>query len=41
MSKKNKKSKVKKLSDKDYDEYIMSLKDEEPPALVRKAQKES
>lgn len=40
MKKKNKKNKVKKLSDKDYDEYIMSLKDENPPALVRKAQKQ-
>lgn len=35
--KKNKKPK--KLSDKDYNEYIMSLKDEKPPKLVEENQK--
>ena len=38
MSKK-KKYKVKKLSEEDYDKYSMSLKDETPPAIVRKTQK--
>lgn len=39
MSKKSK-NKVAKLSEEDYNNYIMSLKDEKPPIAVRKAQKE-
>lgn len=39
MSKK-KKNKVVKLSDEDYGEYIMSLKDERPPKAVEKFQRE-
>ena len=35
-----KKHKVKKLSDEDYQKYIMALKDEKPPVAVRKLQKE-
>lgn len=31
-----KKNKVKKLTDEEYDNYIMSLKDEEPPFIVKK-----
>lgn len=38
MSKK-KKIKVKKLSDEDYNNYIMSLKDEKPPKAVEEFQK--
>ncbi len=37
MSKK-KKNKVIKLTDKEYGDYIMSLKDEKPPKLVRDTQ---
>ncbi len=37
MSKK-KKNKVIKLTDKEYGEYIMSLKDEVPPKIVRETQ---
>ena len=39
MSRKRK-NRVAKLSEEDYNEYIMSLKDEKPPVAVRKAQKE-
>ena len=39
MSKK-KKQKVKKLTDEEYSNYIMALKDEVPPAIVRKTQEE-
>lgn len=35
-----KKNKVKKLTDEQYNEYIMSLKDEVPPKAVRDFQKE-
>lgn len=35
---KKKKDKVKKLSDEEYNNYIMALKDEVPPAIVRKTQ---
>jgi hypothetical protein len=35
---KKKKDKVKKLTDEEYSKYIMALKDEEPPAIVRKTQ---
>ncbi len=34
MSKKAKKNKVVKLTEKDYNNYIMSLKDEEPIKVV-------
>ncbi len=38
MSKKKKnKNKVVKLTDEQYNDYIMSLKDEAPPKLVRQA----
>ncbi len=37
MSKK-KKNKVKKLTDEEYGKYIMALKDEEPPAIIKKEQ---
>ena len=33
-----KKAKVKKLTDEEYDNYIMALKDEEPPKIVRDTQ---
>ncbi len=33
--KKKKKSKVVHLSDEDYGKYIMALKDEKPPQIVR------
>ena len=36
--KKNKKQKVVKLSDEDYNAYIMALKDEKPPKLVKDTQ---
>lgn len=35
---KRKKSKIKKLTDEEYGNYIMSLKDERPPLIVRKTQ---
>ncbi len=38
MSKKKKKNKVIKLTDKEYGDYIMSLKDEVPPKIVRETQ---
>lgn len=38
MSKKRK-NKVKRLTEEEYDRYVMSLKDEKPPLLVRKTQK--
>ena len=38
MSRK-KKTKIKKLTEEEYNEYIMSLKDERPPLAVRKLQK--
>ncbi len=37
MSKK-KKNKVVKLTDKEYGDYIMALKDEKPPKIVRDTQ---
>ncbi len=41
MSSKNKnKNKVKKLSDADYARYIMALKDETPPSLVKENQQD-
>ena len=39
MSKK--KNKIKKLSDEDYNQYIMALKDEKPPYAVIKNQKDT
>jgi len=39
MSKKKKnKNKVTKLTDEQYSNYIMALKDERPPQIVEKAQ---
>lgn len=39
MSKKNKnKKKVIKLTDEQYGAYIMSLKEEKPPAVIQKTQ---
>ena len=38
MSRK-KKTKIKKLTEEEYNEYIMSLKDEKPPLAVRELQK--
>ena len=35
---KKKKDKVKKLSDEEYNNYIMARKDEVPPEIVRKTQ---
>lgn len=35
MSKKRK-TKIKKLSDEEYANYLMALKDEKPPAIIRK-----
>lgn len=37
---KTKKNKVKKLTDEEYDNYIMALKDEKPPLLVRETQRD-
>jgi len=37
MSKK-KKNKIKKLTEEEYGQYIMALKDEKPPVAVRKLQ---
>ena len=39
MSKK-KKTKIKKLTDEEYGNYLMALKDEVPPAAVRELQKD-
>lgn len=39
MKKKNKKNKIKKLSDEEYGQYIMALKDERPPKPVEELQK--
>lgn len=36
MSKK--KNKVKKLTDEEYEKYIMALKDEVPPQIIRETQ---
>lgn len=38
MSKRKSKNKVKKLSDEEYSKYIMALKDEEPPAIIKQTQ---
>jgi hypothetical protein len=40
MSKK-KKNKVKKLTDEQYNQYVMALKDEKPPLLQREMQGEN
>lgn len=40
MSKKSK-NKVKKLTDEDYNNYIMALKDEKPPQLIRQTKDET
>ena len=34
-----KKNKIKKLTEEEYGNYIMALKDEKPPLAVRKLQK--
>lgn len=34
---KRKKQKVKKLTDEEYNKYIMALKDEEPPKIIKDA----
>lgn len=39
MGKKKNKNKIKKLSDEDYNQYIMSLKDEKPVKAMRDLQK--
>ncbi len=42
MAKKKKKhAKVKKLTDEQYNAYIMAMKDEKPPEIVERAQKSS
>jgi len=38
MSKKKKKNKVIKLTDEQYGQYIMALKDETPPRIVSETQ---
>ena len=35
--KKKKKDKVKKLTEEEYGKYIMALKDEKPPELMKKS----
>ena len=41
MSKKKKnKNKVAKLTEEEYNAYVMSLKDEVPPQIVRKTQED-
>jgi len=37
--KKSKKTKIKKLTDEEYGKYIMALKDEQPPKIIKDAQK--
>ena len=37
---KKKKNKVVKLTDEQYNNYIMALKDEEPPKLVKETQED-
>ncbi len=39
MSKK-KKTKIKKLTDEEYGQYLMALKDETPPSAIKKLQEE-
>ena len=39
MSKK-KKNKVKKLTEEQYNQYLMSLKDEEPPKIIKETEGE-
>lgn len=38
--KRNTVNKVPRLTEEDYEKYIMSLKDETPPEIVRKTQSE-
>ncbi len=38
---KKKKDRVKKLTDEEYNKYIMALKDEKPPVIIRKTQENS
>lgn len=35
MAKHNKKNKIKKLTDEEYNKYIMALKDENPPKIIK------
>lgn len=35
------KNRIKKLTEEDYQNYIMALKDENPPLLVREAHKDN
>lgn len=35
---KRKKTKIKKLTEEEYGQYVMALKDEKPPVAVRKLQ---
>lgn len=35
--KKKKKEKIKKLTDEEYGKYIMALKDEKPPEIMKKS----
>lgn len=39
MHKNKKKQKIKKLTEEEYGNYIMALKDEQPPKAVRDLQK--
>ena len=39
--KKKKKDKIKKLTEEEYGKYIMALKDERPPSLIRKTEGEN
>jgi len=39
--KKKKRNRPKKLTDEEYDNYIMAMKDEEPPVLIRKTEGEN
>lgn len=36
---KRKKTKIKKLTEEEYNQYLMALKDEKPPLAVRELQK--
>lgn len=38
MTKRKKKNKVAHLTEEQYENYIMALKDEKPPVLIRKTQ---
>ncbi len=40
MAKKKKKNKVIKLTEEQYGQYIMALKDEQPPKIIRETQED-